>query len=216
MKSMHAIFAILLVFGAVSALTSCKLDANAMRKDTLTKISGPERIFFLENIASSAIDSDFSAQAREAARFGYVQVIHYLQTRGADLNQTDEAGWSPILIAAARGDLPLIRFLVEIAGSDVRAKNNSKTTTLMMAAGAGSLEVSRYLLDRGANVDAKTVHGLTALMHAASSGNLDLAKLLVERGADTQVIDSFGNNALAYTVAPAMKEYLVSLGLKQS
>lgn len=214
MKYAQSQLAFALIVLAATSFVSCKLDVNALRQDTLTKISGPERIFFLENVANSTIDTDLSAMAREAARFGYVQVIRYLLNRGADLNQTDTEGWSPILIAASRGDLALIRFLVEIAGSDVRAKNNSKTTSLMLAASSGSLEVCRYLLDRGANVDAKSSRGLTALMHGVSSGKLELAKLLVERGADTQVIDSFGTNALAYATTTTMKDYLVSLGLK--
>ena len=200
---------------ALAALTSCKLDINAMRQDTWSKISGAERIFFLENIASTTIDTNLSALAREAAQSGYVQIMRYLQSRGADLNQSDENGWSPILMAAARGDLPMIRFLVENAGADIRAKNNSRTTTLMLAARSGNLELCRFLLDRGTNVDAKTLHGISALMYGASSGNLDLVKLLVERGADTQVNDSYGNNALAYTTANPIRDYLTSLGLKQ-
>jgi len=215
MKFFRAALALLLSGLALAVLGSCKLDANAMRKATLERITGAERIFFLENISGASIDTDMARLAREAARSGYVQIIRYLWTGGADLNQTDESGMSPILIAASRGDLPLIRFLVEIAGSDVRAKNGSKTTTLMLAARAGSLEVCRYLLDRGSNIDAKSIHGMTALMYAASSGNLELTKLLIERNADTQVLDSYGNNALNFTTATTISDYLLGLGLKQ-
>ena len=84
----------------------------------------------------------------------------------------------------------------------------------MLAARAGSLEVCRYLLDRGTNIDAKSSHGLTALMYAASSGNLELTKTLVDRNADTQVLDSYGNNAQTFATASPVKDYLTSIGLK--
>lgn len=199
---------------AVFCLGGCKLNTNLLRQDTLDKTSGAEKMFFLESVSGASLDADTGALAREAARNGYVQVLRYLQGRGVDLNQADGEGWSPILIAASRGDLPAVRYLVEMAAADIRAKNNSRTTTLMLAARSGNLDLARYLLDRGANPNAKSVRSLTALMYGAASGNVDLAKLLVERGADTQVADGFGNNALAYASGAAMRDYLAALGLR--
>ena len=195
-------------------LAGCRLDSNTMRQSVLEQSTGAEKLFFLENIAGTESQGDLSVSARDAARGGYVHVLQYLQTRGADLNQADAAGWSPILLAARSGQLATVRYLVEIIGADVRAKNRIKTTCLMLAAGAGQAELCRYLLDRGANVDAKSNHGITALMYAASSGNTELAKLLVERGADTQIRDNGGGNALSYAEGAAMTEYLKSLGLQ--
>jgi ankyrin repeat protein len=185
-----------------------------MRQNVLEKSSGMEKLFFLENVASSTDLANLDQLAREAARSGHVHVLQYLQSRGADLSRADESGWSPILLAASQGHLATVRFLVEIVGADVRAKNRIKVTGLMLASGAGNLDICRYLLDRGANVDAKSNHGTTALMYAAGSGNIELAKHLVERGADTQIKDNFGNNALAYAEGDPMIEYLSSLGLR--
>jgi ankyrin repeat protein len=193
---------------------SCRLDTNIMRQNVLEQSSGAEKLFFLENVGTNPDQSNLGALARDAARAGHVHVLQYLQSRGADLSQSDANGWSPILLAASQGQFATVRYLVEIIGADVRAKNRTKVNCLMLAAGAGNLDICRYLLDRGANVDAKSTHGTTSLMYAAGSGDVELARHLVQRGADTQVKDNFGNNALDYAGGDAMSEFLQSLGLK--
>lgn len=212
--SRRSVFRCLLAVCGLLCLLACRLDTNIMRQNVLDQSGGAEKLFFLENVSGNIDQSSLGALARESARAGHVHVLQYLQSRGADLAQADENGWSPILLAASQGHLAVVRYLVEINGADVRAKNRTKVNCLMLAAGAGNLEICQYLLDRGANVDAKSNHGTSALMYAAGSGNVEVAKLLVERGANTQIKDNFSNNALVYAGNGLMVEYLTSLGLQ--
>ncbi len=212
-KSAGGLSVVLMLLATIIS-SSCKLDTNSMRQNVLSQSTGREKLFFLENLAGTETQGDLAVMAREAARAGYIHILQYLQNRGTDLNQADLAGWSPILLAASQGHLTTVRYLVEMVGADVRAKNRLKTTCLMLAAGAGNLDICRYLLDRGANVNAKSNHGTTALMYAAASGSVELAKQLVERGADIQIKDNNTFNALLYAEGTDMQTYLKSIGLQ--
>jgi hypothetical protein len=58
-------------------------------------------------------------------------------------------------------------------------------------------ELTRYLIERGANVDARSPNGSTPLMMTAREGREELAKVLLEAGADAQVKHDWGDTALA-------------------
>ena len=76
---------------------------------------------------------------------------------GADVNDPDAEGMSPLMLAAARGNVPLIRLLLK-HGADVKAENVVSAftshckvwTVLMFAVEAGNEEAVRVLLEAGA------------------------------------------------------------------
>jgi ankyrin repeat protein len=59
-------------------------------------------------------------------------------------------------------------------------------TALMFAAQNGHLEISKLLIDRGADVNAK-YDGWTALMFASKKGYREVVKTLLEKGADYKI-----------------------------
>jgi ankyrin repeat protein len=63
---------------------------------------------------------------------------------------------------------------------------------LFLAAGQGNLEVVRYLLDEGADINAREKLGHTALAEAAYFGHLDVIKELLLRGADINTVTDDG------------------------
>ena len=69
-------------------------------------------------------------------------------------------------------------------------------TPLMCAASTGKLEMVRYLLDHGAQVNART-GSATALIWGASSGNVPTDRLLLARGADAGIQTEAGTTALS-------------------
>ena len=65
--------------------------------------------------------------------------------------------------------------------------SNVNAAPLCEAAGSGYLDIVKYFVGRGADVNAKTGYGFiyaTPLMRASESGHLDIVKYLVENGAD--------------------------------
>lgn len=92
-------------------------------------------------------------------------------------------GCSPLLNAAAKGDVNKIKLLLD-QGADVNDEAYFGYTPLMQASSKGHIEAVKMLLDKGANVNGYCSDGWTALSLAADEGHTDIVKLLLERGAD--------------------------------
>jgi ankyrin repeat protein len=92
--------------------------------------------------------------------------------------------------AAVDGNLHRMQ-LLHFAGANVNARGNC-CMPLYLAAGEGRLEVVRYLLDQGADVNAREQFGDTALTEAVFNGQLAAVKELLFRGADVNAIGDGG------------------------
>ena len=77
--------------------------------------------------------------------------------------------------------------LLHMAGANVNTRDKC-CMPLFLAAGEGRLDVVRYLLDQGADVNAREQQGRTALTEAAFYGRLSVIKELLLRGADVNAI----------------------------
>ncbi len=108
-------------------------------------------------------------------------------------------GATPFLLAADRGDVALMRLLLQL-GADPLVGNAQGTTPLLAAAGVGTnepqeeageeseaVEAVRMLLDLGADVNTVDSNGDTAMHGAAYNISPLVVKLLAERGADPAV-----------------------------
>jgi ankyrin repeat protein len=87
---------------------------------------------------------------------------------------------------AAVGDLARLKTLAKKARTTV-----TDPAALHAAAGQGHVDVVRWLLDSGADVNVRATTGSkgTPLHTAAWAGHLDVVKLLVERGGDVRAVD---------------------------
>ncbi|KAK2877196.1 hypothetical protein FQN49_001346 [Arthroderma sp. PD_2] len=70
--------------------------------------------------------------------------------RPEDLNVPDNAGNTPLQIAALEGCAEIVKFLID-AGCDIHTKNIDRDTPLIDAVENGHLDVVKILLDAGAN-----------------------------------------------------------------
>src|SRR5579859_2793911 len=98
----------------------------------------------------------------------------------------DARGNSPLMYAAALGNLESMRLLLD-AGADPNAANDFAATPLMWC--AGDAAKVRLLLAKGAEVNTVDAGGYTPLLNAAGNGNrsADMVKLLLEHGAHVNV-----------------------------
>jgi len=89
--------------------------------------------------------------------------------------------------AARQGNLEKVRTLVDKDPALVAARDKGGETPLHWAAFSGNVDLVRFLLEKGAEVDAKNIRGLTPLAFTALQGRIQAAGLLIERGADVNV-----------------------------
>ncbi len=84
---------------------------------------------------------------------------------GIAVDESDEQGWTALMLAAGSLDAPELIELLLDAGSDVHARDRSGRTPLMHAAWNNeSTAVIHTLVDRGANLNAQDNQGRTPLM----------------------------------------------------
>jgi ankyrin repeat protein len=152
-----------------------------------------------------------------AAREGDLESVRILLVAGADVNQTSEYGWTPLLTATQNRYYALGAFLLE-QGADPNSANKGGWTPLYIATDNRNIEGGDYptrrpdmdhldyirlLLARGADpnmrmqssTETRTIFthqwlfedGATPFLRAAQSGDLELMKLLLEHGADAAI-----------------------------
>lgn len=122
---------------------------------------------------------------------------------GANVNEFNASGYSPLHLASSSGlNIEILRLLLA-KGAEVDARSKDEHgfgfTPLIIAAGNDNLEVTTALLEAGASVNATRGDGMqTALMSAAGQrmANPQLVKLLLRAGADIRGKGKDGKTAL--------------------
>lgn len=150
----------------------------------------------------------------EAAEYGSVeQMQKAIAAEPTQVNDVDELGRTALHLAAARGDVAIVRILLE-AGADASAKNaagrkaievaqgeevmnllktagveREKELALSRAVKNGKLEEVKAALAAGVNVNAlcedKSGNMLSVAVHA---DNVEMVKLLLSAGADVNAV----------------------------
>ena len=118
-----------------------------------------------------------------AVRTNNLQRVRLLVEQGADKDQVDSDGCTPLLCASCFGHLELAQYLVE-QGATLDKANAIGWTPLITAVVNERLDVARYLLEQGADRDKANNNGDTPLHMAALGGYLEIAVLLMSYGAD--------------------------------
>jgi len=155
-----------------------------------------------------------------------VESTKYLLDAGANVNQTSEYGWTPLLTATNNRHYKLATYLIE-RGANVNQANKGAWAPLYLATDNRNieggdfpvpkpdmdhLEFIKLLLDSGADPNARVKDntltrtiftmqwffeaGATPFIRAAQSGDVDLMKLLLRHGADPKIATTFGDTAL--------------------
>jgi ankyrin repeat protein len=109
---------------------------------------------------------------------GIVQCL--VEELGADVNQADREGRTPLYCAALLGDLAMMRCLVKDLGADVEQADQEGCTPLRTATCAGNLAVVRCLI-KDLHVDVNTVDnmGRTPLQAAVHLDDPAMVRALV-------------------------------------
>jgi len=150
-------------------------------------------------VLNSAIQlTPYAAQTSlsSASYFLPVESIKLLVTAGAEVTAPDVRGLTPLMSAASKMSVVLIRMLLEAgARASINAKDNEGRTALMFAAERGHVETIKMLLEAGAAINAKDNMGQTALMYAhghrySGISTLAAGKCLIAAGANVNDVNT--------------------------
>ncbi|KAI8649731.1 hypothetical protein NCS55_01435600 [Fusarium keratoplasticum] len=133
-----------------------------------------------------------------------------------DVDSWPDHGKSPKDVgdAATAGDKDGIEFFLDVMKGDVNAVDKIGQTLLSLAAENGRLELTDFLLSRGADASLPDKDGRTSVYWAAREGKLEALKLLLRAGAlvsanDVEIAKSLRKEA----VRAYLEEYMESGGV---
>lgn len=98
---------------------------------------------------------------------------------------------------AKRGDLELMELLVSMGAPYFEpSEDNVGMSPIHWACTEGRLEVVRFLVERGVNINVTDTSGCTPLLIAAQYGQADVAAFLIKKKADTSILDKNKDSAM--------------------
>jgi ankyrin repeat protein len=202
-------------FELAAYLLSAGADPNDLRNG-----SAPLHVLTWVRKSVKGDGDDGLPVPRGSGEMTSLELVKVLIEHGADPNLrlksgrggtalVDRKGATPFLLAAETADLPYLKALLEV-GAAPDLTNHQDTTPLLAAAGLGvtapgeeaadlksALEVVRFLVKNGADINAKDKRGETVMHAAAYKSAPEMMALLDELGADIKIWNQ--NNKSGWT-----------------
>ncbi|CAG8922375.1 unnamed protein product [Penicillium salamii] len=129
-----------------------------------------------------------------AVEVGNVDMIELLLQHDASPHAFDSRGLTPMWWASRSGEIKLVDVLLR-HGAPIDPIECHETPFLF-AASEEQIDMLKFLIEKGANINARDSDGHTALMCAAAGAKSEIVDLLVGSGADVHMHDSEGMTAL--------------------
>ncbi|XRB11579.1 hypothetical protein RI054_03g14120 [Pseudoscourfieldia marina] len=150
------------------------------------------------------VNFSFTSASRQSSPqvVGWCAALHYIWVvkeicadSAADVEYTNEDGFTALIWACLNGHIDVVRYLVDEKNAAVNMPPN-RHTPLRGAGNYGHLEVVQFLLNRGADPNVPSMGGRTPIMGAAMNGYMDVLEALLEHGADKSAKNDGGETAL--------------------
>lgn len=122
------------------------------------------------------------------------------------INQTNEKGFSPLILACYRGNTEVANFLIDHV-KDLNYKSQEGTALAGLSI-RYNRSLAEHLLKKNANPNIADGTGTTPLFWAVKSGNKELVELLLKYKADKTMKDSVGMTPFEYALKTDNKEII--------
>ncbi|CAG9853684.1 unnamed protein product [Phyllotreta striolata] len=138
-----------------------------------------------------------------------VEKIRELVSQGHSLNINDNNGNTPLHIAVLKNCLQIVQYLVNHEDVRINTRNFQGQTALFCAVRLGYYELSKLLIEKGANVNLPDNEEVTPLHKSVQFP--DIAHLLIKNGANINVVDYSDDTPLHDAVAEKCLETVCML-----
>ena len=141
-------------------------------------------------------------------------LVNISNSTKVDINALDSYGRYPLLISCRKGNLNIIKYLIE-HGADPNVHNINDYTSIMAACHYGHLDVVKLLMEYGANLHLVNKLGDSALFISYKYGHYDITKYLLDSGIDINTRGKYGTSLLMKACERChykFVKYLVSKG----
>ena len=147
-----------------------------------------------------------------------INVKKFVEEKGANIEQTDNYGRTPLFVAVDRNKFDIVKYLVD-KGAQVDPPTRSVQTILQTAARRGNKDIVEYLLNNGAYINQVNVAGNTALFFAITQRHGDLALYLYQHGGSltgdrvdpVEVLKLAAQYNILYSFRDVLKNYDVNM-----
>ncbi len=126
---------------------------------------------------------------------------------GADVNEANKQGWTPLHFATVRGKTDCAAVLIA-GGAELNPRTGTLKTPSHLAADRGFLEITKLLVESGADLAAMDDEGWTPLHYAAEKDKVEVAAYLLENGAVVDAVSTRGGTPLHEASASASSEMI--------
>ncbi len=148
---------------------------------------------------SHPLFSDIHSQLLVAVKNDQQALVKTLINKGAFVDILDEKYGTPLYLAAARGNLNIVKLLLN-AGADINRGYADGETPVMIALFKQKWQVFYWLLKQKPKLNVATRHGSSLLMYTGAFGNLKLMKAMLSLGLNINQLDTDGDAVLHYCV----------------
>jgi hypothetical protein len=163
-------------------------------------------LFFVLAISTSALTAvSFKQEALfSAMNHHYLRIARLFVTIGADPNGRNAFGQTALVSAAWNGDLNGAQALISMGANVNQIQEGALSgmlpsgTALHVAAYSGRIDICKFLLEAGADVNVKNQKGATPLLVGLSRGTIACVPTLLAHGADVNSRDLQGRTALMF------------------
>ena len=152
-------------------------------------------IFLLEGSAK-ADTLKVNEQLISAAEQGDTAMVLKQLSNGADINERDSRGRTPVMAATHGNHVATVKALIQ-AGADINLRDNMMDNPFLYAGAEGLLDILKLTIAAGADPKLTNRFGGTALIPAAQRGHVEVVReILMHTKVDINHINKVGWTAL--------------------
>lgn len=201
----------------VLVLTNIKeiSDANILSKDSIVYLSKKqEMISYIKKQYQTISDVNAKRLAKKKLLnkgipftpdcFGtYIaknktQICNLFIQGGIDVDSRDENGTPMLNIAVRNDNEAFVSKLIELGANINVVSEDRGYTPVMDAVWRGNLDITKILVNKGAELNTINKEGQTNLVLAVGADKTDIVKILAKHGADPDIKDQMGMSAYGY------------------